>query len=390
MRIPLLRLGFVAALAAALVPAAPAQGPSGPQQGLPACPKGALFTTLPMALSDFRAFRPLGFLQPPIHIFGAKHSSFTINLPGESMSGKLVRFPSNAWVTAIVSTESAQGSGFQLTFYPCRTFKAYFFHLGKLSDALQAAFGASTPNCQVQDFGRETIKKCVAVLSHKVKAGSLVGYSDSFAGVDFGALDYAAKPHAFVNPSRYDFDYRYYVSPVPYFAKKPRAQLEKKLGSWDGTVRRTAEPRVGTLLQDVAGTAQGNWFTPGASFMTTFDFSPFLALVHDYVDPKQPIFSMGNSVKGVRLGLYSFVPRSTGLVNRDFDDVKPDGQVYCYEAFLSGTSVGKLGLGSIDGVLLLSMPSAIQLLVERQGAAGAGCESLRPWALSAGATQFER
>ena len=154
-------------------------------------------------------------------------------------------------------------------------------------------------------------------------------------------------------------------------------------------MRRTAEPKVGTLLQDVAGTVQGNWFTPGGSFTTTSDFSPFLALAHDYVDPRQPIFSMGSSVKGVRLGLYSFVPRSSGLVNRDFADVAP-GRVYCYEAFLGGTSVGKLTLGSIEGVLLVSMPSATRLLVEKQGAAGATCESVRPWTMTAGAASFER
>ena len=50
----------------------------------------------------------------------------------------------------------------------------------------------------------------------------------------------------------------------------------------------------------------------------------------------------------------------------------------------------RAGVVKLDTGLLLSMPSATQLLVERQGAAGATCESLRPWAMTANATTFER
>src|SRR3989344_5618744 len=48
---------------------------------IPSCYQGPEFNTIPMALSDFRAFRPLGFVAIPIHIFGAKHSNFSIILP---------------------------------------------------------------------------------------------------------------------------------------------------------------------------------------------------------------------------------------------------------------------------------------------------------------------
>ena len=55
--------------------------------GLEACRDEPLFDHIPMALEDFRAFRPLGFVSIPIHIFGAKHSNFAINLPDEHVSG---------------------------------------------------------------------------------------------------------------------------------------------------------------------------------------------------------------------------------------------------------------------------------------------------------------
>jgi hypothetical protein len=140
-------------------------------------------------------------------------------------------------------------------------------------------------------------------------------------------------------------------------------------------------------MQDLPGTAQGNWFTPGgANFMNTTNFEPFLGLLHDHVEPGIPIISMGTSVKGVRLGLYSFTPQSTGTVNRDFADVRPDGKTYCYERFGSGQTRSGLNLGAIDGVLLMTMPTTTTLRVERR--AGATCANATP--MGPDAFTFER
>lgn len=337
---------------------------------------------------DFRAFRPLGFPQPPIHILGAKHSNFTINLPGEpALSGKPVRFPADATVTEIVSTESRDGTGYQLTFYPCREMKSYFFHLGTIAAPLEAALKGQSATCQDFDFGAQggRIRKCTARVSVAVKAGDRVGGSDHFGGVDWGAVDYRVT-HAFINPSRYDGDYTHYVSPIDYTTPAVRALVDPKLGSIDGKVRRTAEPRTGTFMQDVPGTAQGNWFTAGTSFMNTQDYSPWLGLLHDYVDPALPIFSMGSSVPGLRLGLYAFTAERSGTVNRDFADVKPDGTTYCYERFHTGQTRSALNLGTATGAILLRMPTATTIAVEFQQ--GATCATARP--MGAAAKTFER
>lgn len=357
-------------------------------QSLPSCPSGPLFGVIPMSPSDFRSFRPIGFPQPPIHIFGAKHSNFTINLPGQAaVSGKAIRFPSDAWVTEIIATKSALGTGHQLTFFPCREFKSYLFHIGELAPALATELAKASVHCQDFDFGAAggRTTKCTARVLLPVKAGDPVGGSDAFGGVDWGGVDYrVALP--FVNLSRYDGDYPHYVSPVDYTTPEVRAIFDGKLGSLDGTVLRTAEPRTGTLMQDVAGTAQGNWFIGTQTFRNVQDFSPFLALLHDFVDPAVPIFSMGSSVKGLRLGLYTFTPQPSGLVNRDFADVRPDGQTYCYERFGSGQTRSGLNLSTADGVILLAMPSATRLSVEFQQ--GGTCATART--LTTGAFTFDR
>jgi hypothetical protein len=287
-----------------------------------------------------------------------------------------VRFPSDATVTEIVSTESAAGSGYQVTLAPCRDIKSYLFHLGTIAPALESAFKTSTPACQDFDFGAAggRTRKCSARLSLAVKAGDPVGGSDAFAGVDWGLVDYRVTL-AYANPNRYDGDYPHMGSPVDYAAPEIRAQLEAKLGSLDGGVRRTADPKAGTVMQDIAGTSQGNWFSGGANFMNTTDLGPFLGLLHDFVDPEVPIISMGTSVRGVSLGLYAFVPRSTGTVNRDFRDVRPDGQAYCYEQFVVGRTRSGLNLAAVNGVLVMTMPTPMSLRVELQS--GPTCASAR-------------
>lgn len=362
-------------------------GLGGPYPELPACPDGPIFNKIPVDLKEIKAFRPLGFITLPYHMFGAKHSAFTINLPGEKRTDIPVYFPGDAWVTLITSIEAPIQSGYSLSFYPCSTFKAYFGHLGKISPHLETEFRKSETACQeLNHDGKNPMKKCYAEVLIPVKSGELAGFSDGMAGVDFGAVDYGQPPHDFANPSRYDFDYLHYVSPVPYFEPRTRAELEAKTGSYDGTVRRTAEPKGGTFMQDLKGTAQGNWFLPGKNIFNTPDFSPFAALLHDYVDPSQPLFSMGNSVKNLPLGIYSFAVRSEGLVNRDFSAVTP-GRIYCYEKFPSGQTAGKLSLAPLSGILLLTMPTAAALRIEyRQAASCAG----RAWTLGPAATTFER
>ena len=352
---------------------------------IPKCSSEPIFNNIPMELSDFRAFRPLGFVNVPIHIFGAKHSNFAINLPNEHVSGKRVEFPADVTVTNITSTVSASGSGYQITFYPCREFKSYLFHLGTISDQLKSEYDKSSPKCQDFTFDASgKITKCEANTKVKVKSGDLAGTSDSFGGVDWGAVDYRVTAE-YANPDRYDGDYPHYTSPVLYLRQDLKNKMLSKMGSFDGQVMRTAEPRVGALAQDKSGTAQGNWFMGVKSFKNTQDFSPFLALIHDYVDPIQPIFSMGSSVKGLNKGIYSFRVESSGLNNRDFSTVKRDGQVYCYDAWASGLSAGHSPLTTTSGVILLQMPTDKTLQVEYQNGS---CGTNRT--ITANATTFDR
>jgi hypothetical protein len=360
-----------------------------PNPMLPACTDGPLFSVIPMALEDFLAFRPLGFISIPSNAFPVKHSNFSIAMPGTTTPERRVLFPSDLWVTEIWSYRSANYGGYQLYFQPCAQVRAYFFHLKDISPKLKEAFQAVQPECVDYPDPSGIIVKCRARVNLKVSAGDPAGTSGDGAGVDFGMADFRREPGGLVNLAHYPFDYPYYVSPVDYYPPDLKAQFAGKLASWDGQVPRTAEPRPGSYRQDIAGTAQGGWFIPGLDMRAhSEDMTPNLALAQDYIDPEQPVIMLGSSVRGATLGLYSFTPQAEGRVNRRFRDVTADGNVYCYEGMPAGRTTGLMPTRKLDGILLLAMPSETTLRVERRSEAH--CESAQPWRFTEGAVTFER
>jgi hypothetical protein len=369
------------------------------QTSLKACPQDLnepFFTVMPIEPNDFHAWRPLGFTAPPIHVFPAKHSNFAISKPGEEYYKRPVKFPGDVTVTSINSLEliGQDKTGYQIYFQPCNEFKAYFYHLSSVTEPLLAAIKKDTnPNCRQYPIGKGFDGKlCQYRTNLKVSAGDLAGYSGDAAGVDFGAVDYRIEPLPFANPADYSEELLHYTSPILYFTPEVRTKFEGKIGSFDGEVKRTIEPKLGSIAQDIKGTAQGNWFTPGQNYAMAPPPGPgpFIALIHEYVNPRQPLFSIGTSVKGVNSALYTFDIQREGKINRDFADVKADDTVYCYDNFKSGQTTGHLPLGKIDGILLVTLPNENTLKVEKQGSEGSTCALSEPWVLTSEATTFER
>ncbi len=119
-------------------------------------------------------------------------------------------------------------------------------------------------------------------------------------------------------------------------------------------------------MQDVPGTAQGNWFSqaPGQQI----DFSKELALVHHHVDRDIGAISVGGTI--MEMGVWLFQEKEDGLVNREFAQVVPDGRIYCYHGAIL-TEGGKEP-SVFPGRLLISLTSDNEMLVERQNGECAG------------------
>jgi hypothetical protein len=132
----------------------------------------------------------------------------------------------------------------------------------------------------------------------------------------------------------------------------------------------------GTIVQDVAGTAQGLWFLPG---VPTSPEDPHLALVHDNVDPSQPVFSVGNDTFGLSSGTYTYTPQSSGIVDRDFSAITNDGLTYICHYWEVGNPSTPIG------TILLQMPTATTLQIEAQSYNAGG-----PWSFQGNEVLFER
>jgi len=378
----------------ALVTGAPKfQGTGNVNTTIPSCPpdiSAPLFNTIPIDLENFIAFRPLGFLSPPVHPIPAKHSAFSMTLPGQTAQKKPVKSPGKAWVAEIWEASfSAGNKNYQIFIYPCREVKIYFGHIVSVSGKLLTEFKKAEPRCNSFQEGTSTLTTCRREqLAIPLEAGEQFGEGPDTAGVDFGLADYRLKPAAFIKLEHYGHDYPYWASPLNYYTPEVKARFATKVGNVFGARVRTAEPIGGTYMQDLPGAAQGSWFIPGKYHRDATDLSSMLSLASDFVDPAQPIFAIGNSIKGLNMGLSSFTPQSAGRINRAFSAVKADGAIYCYDNFLSGQTPGGMPQGRPNGIILLTMPNDLTLKIELQS--GARCDANAAYALTANATAFER
>ncbi len=357
---------------------------------MPPCGSDAPFTVLPIDLSTVEGFVPLGNLNPPGHTFPSDHTYFYIarSTPGDYTSPYLsftLLAPGDITVSAVASSDYLGASpvvtDYAVYFYACRELKAYFFHVPALDPAFAAKVGPIDEQCHTYSTGGSSIRRCNKNVKIPMSAGEPIGYSlPTRAGLDFGAFDRRIAPWPFISPSRQYPERLYTVCPVDYFVPSLKSQLEARLGRYDGGVIRTQPPVCGTIMEDVASTAQGYWYKPGAPDMPE---DPHLSLVHNGYMPGWGAISSGTSIAGLPAPLY-FVPASSGTVNLDFDLVTPDGNAYCYDSFLD-----PLGQAFFLGYhVILQVTSATTLRIERK-TSSSFCGS-GPWSFGSAAVDFQR
>jgi hypothetical protein len=345
---------------------------SGPN--LPACSAESLLTVTPRALDAVGGLVPLGSLNPPGHTFPTDHVYF-YGVQGAPPSAVVA--PGHAWIVGVQTHDSPTPppaySDYTLTLAPCDAVRLVFMHVSRLAPSLAARVGEGG-HCSEYDTGGRHYRNCDQDTDLEVAAGDALGEADGT--LDLGAQDTRSAELSWVAPGRIRDEQRHVVCPLDLFEPAARDSLYARLGSYDGTRLRTVEPRCGQLAQDVAGTAQGVWYRRGAADSPE---DPHLALVHDNVDPRVPVFSVGTSVPGLGPGVFRFTPASTGVVDRDFRDVVPVG-TYCWNL---ASFYDSLGLGRV--VIAFSSAGSILLSYDAGTACGTG-----PFAVGAGAVAFDR
>ncbi len=353
---------------------------------LPACAADP-FSVSPLSTGLNFNIETLGHLAPYGHTLPTEHIYFIIVKSTDDTTAHDVYAPADLRISQIVRSETLLGDpvfDYSLYYGICDGMDGYLHHIKTLSASLLSQAGPLDQNCSLSQGN--AIRNCSANVTINVQAGDVIGTvvgstGSSLVGLDFGTHDLRAPALTFANPSRRSIYQLHTVCGVDYFGGSLQANLESRLGAFDGSTRRTAAPLCGEYNQDVAGTAQGNWYldgTPAGSQQDEFDE---LALVHDNVDSSTGVFSVGRAVTASNLpaSVYRFAPTSSGLVNRDFDDVTANGNVYCYDSFTNFIA---------PDVILIQMTSATTLKIEYQSSLS-GC-GVASWSLTSNATTFIR
>jgi hypothetical protein len=387
-------------LAADLAPdVAPDVSPdSGPPDAAPLASCGTdPLSSLPVDLTDLIGIIPLGNLGPPAHTLPSAHNYLALG--NATAAAKLipVRFPATGRVIRVLRYEGLLPGGaveYSLQFTVCKELFFYFNHMVNLDPDFLT---------QIGDFPAGTcdfapMRTCNKEVSIPISVGAVFAQLPVEAGkqrvFDFGARDARLPtPAGYANVARYYLtpdgnDLRHVACPWNYFPPVSRDGALALMGDPFALppVRRTMEPRCGTVVQDLAGTAQGNWFGYPATSGTQYYEPPpqedrAVSLVHDAMYPTRPVLSVGG-LSNVGAGRYYFATQSSGRVNRDFADVTAGSGVYCYQGLtdLAGQAQG-------SGIVLLEATADSKLRLERLSFSSCGPG---PFQFGPSVTTFDR
>ena len=336
------------------------------------------FSELVLDTDDFKSLSPLGATNPTGHVFPTDHMYFYLT---DGMTQVPIYSPGKAWVTSISASTHLYATpvftDYSIGLWSCSELYSWFGHVSSLSAELEAAYNAgSDEGCNEYTTGGNDYRYCIKTVHVKVTAGEQIGTAGGNSGqgaLDLGTYDTRREITGVANEERWEWNAQtlYNACPLDYYDATNKSALEAYLG--DGTTYRTVEPLCGTIHQDVSGTAQGRWFLEGTEVGDSGGEDNHLALIHNNVDFATGEFSVGNAINSLSSGEYTFTPTFSGYVDRDFDEVTADGQIYCYEAGAE--------------YILIQLTSATTLRIEAQnlGSCGSG-----PWGFTDDYTDFER
>jgi hypothetical protein len=394
----------------------------------------SLFDTLPVDLTTVAGVVPLGHVNGTSHIvpistiYFYAPSTFDGTAVTPAFTDQAIVAPGDVTITSLRWEPNSGGSliagdDWYVTFRPCNEIRFTYHHLNAITGpaslvarARQVRRGVNAV-CDHDDTGAATA--CSGLARVNVSAGDVIGtvYRRNQTSFNFTAIDQRdpstyppPPPGAAVDPSRYDLTYDQIVAlettagvPIPrdftrelyaeidpsrskarcaldYFTPPVRALMEAKLGSFDGTILRTAAPLCGQVFQDnLDGALQGGWFPE--TLTTPFAFSGedgLAAFIGGNVTPTTLYFSIGPDAAPDLHRVVSF-PYS-GSDGPDFHNLSfkgaiyrpsfpPDAQpVYCWDGLVTAETDGGATITAdpVPGDILVQFTSPTRMRFEYQ------------------------
>ena len=338
---------------------------AGPISEKKCAPGDAVFTDVPTKLVGVSGIVPLGNLNPKGHTIPSRHAYIypVMTIPGDPTTAKTVPVfaPGKA---DIVAVEYHPGDlDWSLHIKPCAEISLYYLHVDKLAPAIAAAVGDVSDGGIV--FPGSMTAKPVTI---PVTGGQLLGFAQTF---DVGLHDFRKPEQPFVNQARYKVDIptllaafglagnpiAVAVAPrimpqalynrcfIDYYKPAPRAALTARLSDYDGLPLASGVPPCHSHMQDVTGSARGNWWNDlDPTHDALFNEDHAVALVSWNVTPTAELFSLNENVPGFTASLFD-ASTPPDIVNAAFEfPVRPgpqktnrrfaeitDDALYCYD-----------------------------------------------------------
>lgn len=343
------------------------------------------FDTFPIALNEVSTITPLGHLDPPSHNFPVPH--LYVNYAKQKDGNPVnVTFVSPGSITVsdigIVTIVSDASNGktyydYKVSFTACDgLLSGYFIHLYQLSPQLANALGPISNNqLNGMIMGHESFgpgvdaadinyHKSVDVnLSSGATLGTAGGDANFTTNFDFGLSD-ARVDGQTADSAIWKPNDNNYVCGLNYFSQAIRSALYSKIGDYN-QLSPAANQQCGEVYQDKSGTALGVWLTKGTRTQnqTIWSLNPHvISLIHNNINPNNFMVGFSSDVEQA-LGLadnsaYVVTPRTSGNINVPFDQVIPNGQVYCYQTTQQYSSTGQAG---ISFILEMTSPTSLRM-----------------------------
>src|SRR3989344_7103350 len=333
----------------------------------PNCQDPVLTTAPTINNENLQHLVPLGNISPPGHYLPTPHIYYTLKRGSDNLTLKTrIYSPADVRVERITYIEDTRqgklvAADYKVSMVPCKEVQIYFDHMQELAPKLAPAWKSGKPSCSENTFGSTAVGRyCKMDVNLTLKSGEEIGNAGGAmpTGWDFGATDTRKTPLQFTNNKRYQTDQLQTICPIDLFPKEIKDNLYQFFGN--EYRERTEQPICGTIMQDVPGTAQGNWFDGKGKSYELENAQKSLSLIHDNTDPKLAVM-VGGGVLGSDIYI-KFLPKHSGTINREFSEIKPETQVYCYQA----ESLGAAPIPEQQNMsVLIKLVSEAELQVER-------------------------
>lgn len=304
----------------------------------PSCPDPVLTTAPTINNENLQNLVPLGNISPPGHYLPTPHIYYILKRGADDLPLKTKIFsPADVRIENISYIEDTRqgqlvAADYKVSMVPCKQVHIYFDHIVQLAPKLETAWKAGKPSCSESTFGGNNVGRyCNMNINLTLKSGEEIGVAGGGTptGWDFGATDTRQTPLQFANQKRYQKNDLHNICPIDLFPKEIKDNLYQFFGN--EYRKRTEEPVCGTIMQDVPGSAQGNWFDGKGKNYELERQQKSLALIHDNFDPKMGIFVVNSKTLGISEQKLTFSPKNSGTINREFSEVKNGDLVYCYQ-----------------------------------------------------------